>query len=54
MGWRRQGDAETDIEGDSGSDEASVPSDTVADGAVLDELSRAFGGDVSDQGSSAP
>ena len=59
MGWRRQRDAQVDIDdgvqGDGELDAASMPSGTLPDDALLDELSRAFAsdGDVDDEDDSA-
>ncbi len=42
MVWRRQRHADVDTNGELDHDGASVPTETVADGALLDELSRVF------------
>jgi cell division protein FtsQ len=43
MAWRRQRNADLDVAGDRDTDGAPVPAESVADGALLDELSRVFG-----------
>lgn len=42
MAWRRQRNADLDVSGDRDTDGAPVPAESVADGALLDELSRVF------------
>ena len=52
MGWRRQRDDDPGVDRGPETEGTSTPSDAVADGAVLDELSRAFGGEQRDRGPS--
>jgi cell division protein FtsQ len=43
MAWRRQRNADLDVSSDRDNAGAPVPAESVADGALLDELSRVFG-----------